>query len=107
MRKHPLFVLYNLYKASNSWTNLKEKPLKSDFSFKQNIKQAVRPNLRGKYYADACITLNARTTPVAFAPGIVLHVVFFISLILVQSSENGIRNTEHSDIDINDECNSK
>ena len=34
MRKHSLFVLYNLYK---------------------------------EYYADACVTLNARTAPVAFA----------------------------------------
>ena len=29
MRKHLLFVLYNLYKYSNSLTNLKEKTVKT------------------------------------------------------------------------------
>ena len=67
----------------------------------------MRPNLRGKYYADACVTLNARTAPVAFAPSRVSHVVFLISLVLVQTSENGIGNTEHSDINVTNECNSK
>ena len=49
MRKHSLFVLYNLYKDSNSLTNLTEKALKNDFSLKQNIFQAARATLRGKY----------------------------------------------------------
>ena len=38
--------------------------------------------LRGKYYANACVTRNARTAPVAFALRRVSHVVFLISLIL-------------------------
>ena len=40
---------------------LKEKALKNDF--KQNILQTARPTLRGKYYADACVMLNARNLP--------------------------------------------
>ena len=31
---------------------------------KQNILQAARQTQHGKYYADACVTLNARTAPV-------------------------------------------
>ena len=69
--------------------------------------QAARSTLRGKYYADACITLNARTAPVAFAPHRVPRVVFLISLVLEQTSEDCFGNTEHSNINVNDECNSK
>ena len=58
-------------------------------------------------YADACVMLNARTAPVAFAPRRVSHVVFLISLVLKQTSEDCIGNTEHSNINVNDECNSK
>ena len=59
------------------------------------------------YYVDACVKLNARTAPVAFAPRRVSHVVFLISLVLEQTSEDCIGNTEHSNINVNDECNSK
>ena len=41
---------------------------------KQDIIQAAHPTLHGKYYADACVTLNARTVPAAF--------VSLISLVL-------------------------
>ena len=44
----------------------------------QNIFQAARETLRGKYYADACVTLNARTAPVALAPHTISHLVFLI-----------------------------
>ena len=37
----------------------------------------------------------------------VLHIVFLISLVLEQTSEGCIGNTERSDINVNDECNSK
>ena len=69
MRKRLLFVLCNLYKDSNFYTNLKEKALKNDFSSSYKtfyILQAVRPTLPGKYYAD--VTLNTRTAPAAFSP---------------------------------------
>ena len=56
---------------------------------------------------DACVTLNARNAPVAFAPRRVLHVVFLVSLVLEQMSQDCIGNTEHSNINVNDECNSK
>ena len=49
-------------------------------------------NLSGKYYANACVTLNTRTAFVTFAP----RVVFLISLVLEQMSEDCIGNTEHS-----------
>ena len=62
----------------------------------QYIFQASRPTIRGKYYADACVTLNARTAPVVFAPRRVSHVVFLINLILEQTSEDCIGNTEYS-----------
>ena len=35
---------------------------------KQNILQAALQTLCDKNYADACVMLNARTAPVAFAP---------------------------------------
>ena len=73
----------------------------------QNILQATRPTLRGKYYADTCITLYAHTEPVAFVPHRVSHKVFLISLILEQTSKDWIGNTEHSNINVNNECNSK
>ena len=42
MRKHSLFVLYNLYKDSNSSTNVKEKALKNNFSSSKTFLQAVQ-----------------------------------------------------------------
>ena len=87
-----------MYKDFKFWNkiNLKETVLKKDFQLnKPNILQAVRP-LRGKYCADACVKLNARTAPVAFAPRSVSHVIFLISLVLKQTSEDSIGNTEHS-----------
>ena len=107
MRKHTLYLLYNLYKDSNSLTKFKKKKaLKNDFSFSYSL-QAARPTLRAKYYEDAYVTLNARTAPVTFALRRVSHVVFLISLVLEQTSEHCIRNTEHPNINVNDECNSK
>ena len=47
------------------------------------------------------------TSPVAFAPRRVSRVIFHISLILEQTSKDCIGNTEHSNIKVNDECNSK
>ena len=78
MRKHSLFVLNNLYKDSNIETNLKLKVLKNDFSWSKNILQATRRTLPGKYYVDACITLNALTAPAAFALHRVLHILFLM-----------------------------
>ena len=95
MRKYSLFVSYNLYKDSNSELNLKEKALKNNFSTSKTFLQSAHPTLRGKNYADACITLNVLTAPVAFAPRRVSHVVFLISLVLEQTSEDCIWNTEH------------
>ena len=46
--------------------------------------------VRGKYYADACVTLNARSAPVAFASRRVSHVVFLVSLVLEQTSKDCI-----------------
>ena len=63
---------------------------------KQNILQAAHPTLRGKFYADAWVTLNARKAPVAFDQHRVSHVVFLISLVLEQTSQDCIANTEHS-----------
>ena len=51
--------------------------------------------------------LNARTAPVVFAPRRVSYVLFLISLVLEQTSEDCIGNTEYSNINVNDECNSK
>ena len=84
-------ILYNLYKDSNYSTNLKEKALKKDFS-PQKI-QTARPTLRRKYYAYACVMLNAPTAPAAFAQSRVSHVVFLISLVLQQNSRDCIGNT--------------
>ena len=42
---------------------------------------------------NTCAMLNARTAPVAFAARRVSHVVFFISLVLDQKSEDYIGNT--------------
>ena len=67
----------------------------------------MRPTLRGKYYADACVKLYARSMPVAFALRRVSHVGFLISLVLEKTSEDCIGNTEHSNINANDERNSK
>ena len=66
----------------------------------------MRPTLRRKYNADACVTLNTRTAPVvAFASRGVTHIVFLISLVIEQTSEDCNGNTEHSNINVNDECN--
>ena len=62
----------------------------------QNILQAANTTLRGKNYVDACVMLNACTAPVAFTPRRVLHIVFLISLVLEQTSEDCIENTKHS-----------
>ena len=51
--------------------------------------------------------LNARTAPVAFASCRVAHLIFLISLVLEQTSEDCVGNTEPSNINVNDECNSK
>ena len=64
-------------------------------------------SLGGKYDADACVTLNARTAPVAFALRRVSHVVLLISLVLDQTSKDCIGNIEHSNINVNDERSSK
>ena len=64
-----------------------------------NSTQEVLPN--------GCITLNACYAPVAFAPRRVSHIVFLISFVLEQKSEDCIGNTEHFNINANDECNSK
>ena len=55
---------------------------------------------------EACVTLT-HTAPVAFAPHRVLHVVFLISLVLEQMSKDCIGNTEHPNVNVNDECKSK
>ena len=101
MGKHSLFVLLvQRFK-------FKRESSKKRLQLKQNILQAAHPTLKVKYYADACVTLNASTAPVTFAPPPwVSHVVFIISLVLEQTSEDCIGNTEHSDINVNDECNS-
>ena len=104
--KHSLFVLYNLYKDSKILNKFTRKTIEKRFQLKQNIKQAARPTLCG-YYADACVTLNTRTASVAFALRRVSHIVFLISLVLEQMSKDCIGNTEHSNINVNDECNSK
>ena len=54
------------------------------------------PILSEKCYADDCVTLDAHTAPVAFAPRRVLPVVFLISLFLEQTSKDCIGNIEHS-----------
>ena len=105
MRKHYLFYItctkiQFLYKFNR-------KNIEKWFQLKQNIFQAARPTLCGKYYADACVMLNARTAPVAFSPSRVSHVVFLISLVLEQTSIDCIGNTEHSYIKVKNECSSK
>ena len=65
--------------------------LRSDCN--QNIFQVARATLRGKYYADDRVTLNAGTAPVAFAPRTISHLVFLISLVLEQTSKDCIGNT--------------
>ena len=75
----------------------KKKHWKRFYLMKQNISASRASNysIRGKYYADACVTLNTRTAPVAFALRRVSHVVLLVSLILKQTSEDCIGNTEH------------
>ena len=76
-----------------------------------NLKTLNKPRVplyaRGIYYADTCVTLNSLSAPVAFAPRRVSHVIFLISIVLEQPPEDYIGNTEHSNINVNDECNSK
>ena len=52
-RKHSIFVLYNLYKDWIFKTKLKERRIEKQLKLKQNIIQAARPTLHGKYYTDA------------------------------------------------------
>ena len=47
-----------------------------------------------------CVTLNARTVPVAFAPRTISHLVFLINLVLEQTSKDCIGNYEHSNIKV-------
>ena len=72
---------------------------------KQTITQATRRTLRGKYYAGACVMLNARTVPAAFARVEFCTYSFIIASFLEQTSEDCIGNTEH--VNVNAECNSK
>ena len=88
------------------FNKFKRKSIENDFSSSKKFKNRAS-NCTRKYYADACVTLNARTAPVAFASRTVAHVIFLISLVLEQTSEDCIGNTEHSNINMNDECNSK
>ena len=74
----------------------KEKTLKNHFS---SSKTFFKP--RVQLYAGSIM----RT--VAFAPRRVSHVVFLINLILEQTSEDCIENAKYSNINVNDECNSK
>ena len=70
--------------------------------FTSHTSNSTREVLRGSLcHANAC------TTPAAFAPCRVLHVVSLISLVLEQTSKDCIGNNEHSNINVNDECNSK
>ena len=73
----------------------------------QNIFQAAHATLCGRYYADAYVTLNAHTEPVAFALRKVSHIVLLISLVLEQTSKDCIGNTKHANIRMSNECNSK
>ena len=50
---------------------------------------------------------NENICSIAFAQHRVSHIVFLINLILEQTTEDCIRNTEYSNINVNDECNSK
>ena len=63
-------------------------------------------SMHKKYYMDASVTLNARTAPVAFAPRRFSQAVFLISLVLEHTFVDCIGNIEHSNINMNDECNS-
>ena len=97
-------ILVQRFKFLNTLKGKSSK--KNDFSWSKafctsHASNSTREVLRG------CFALNARTAPVAFAPHRVLHVVFLFSLVLQQSSEDCIGNTEHSNINMNDECNSK
>ena len=100
MRKHSLFVLYNLYKDSNSERNFKEKALKNDFS---STKTFYKPRVQldaGVLCRRLCQAKNARTAPVVFAPRRVSHIVFLIILDLEQTSKDYIGNTEHSNVNV-------
>ena len=100
-------IHYLFYITCTKIQILNRKSIEKWFKPKQNNFQAARATLRGKYYADACVTLNARTAPVAFAPCKISHLVFLISLVLEHTSKDCIGNTEHSNIKVNDECKSK
>ena len=90
-----IIFLYILFKDSNFQTNLKHKVLKN---VKQNIIQAVCPTLHWKYYVDACVPLNARTVPAAFALIEFRTYSILLASFLQQTSEDCIGNTEHSDV---------
>ena len=77
--KHSLFVLFNLYKDSNSKTILKAliNDLRSSKTF--HI-LALHLTLCRKYCTDACVTLKACTAPGAFVLYRVLHILFPIDL---------------------------
>ena len=75
----------------------------------QDIMQAARPFLRGKYYTDAYVTLNAKSTHALrllhFPHVEFCTYSFLLAAFLKQPSEDGIGNTEGSHV--NAECNSK
>ena len=106
MRKHLLFVLYNLYKDSNLSTNLKEKVLKNNFSSSKTVSKRCVWLFVGKYYVDACVTLNTHTAPVACAPHGVLQ-GFLLASFLEQTPKDYIGKTEHSNVHVIAECNGK
>ena len=78
---HYLFYI-TCTKRFKFFNKFKRKSIENDFSLSKKFKKARVPTVRGKYYADACVTLNARTAPVAFASRRVAHVIFLISLVL-------------------------
>ena len=82
MRKHSLLCFIKLVQRFKFLNKFKRKVFEKPLWLKQNSLQAVRPTLCRKYYADACVMLNARTAPVAFAPSRVLHVLILIGLVL-------------------------
>ena len=71
--------------------------MKNDFGSSKHYR-----TLCGKCYANACVTLNACTAPAVF----VLH-SFLLASFLDQTSKDCIENTEHSNVNVNAECNEK
>ena len=72
--------------------------LAKHFSSRESMREVLRGRLR-----------HAKCTRCAccICPRRVSHVVFLISLVLEQTSKDGIGNTEHSNVNVNGECNSK